>query len=204
MKKIVSVLILFVSFWNFANTEKNVLEDRIRNTLKDQYKVLNDREKELKIKDYDVDIFEEHVNMKIEIGRNIKSFDYDNAIVPLKEFVLNETQNQKNINIIVRVNRLIGKDRIVYDRTFIQNATLNQAIIFVGGNNLKITLVTNDNWETAKLMDNSEVVYALKRVPAASGMKLTNDSGVSIHIKNGEVILILNNGKGIKVKEVNK
>lgn len=80
----------------------------------------------------------------------------------------------------------------------------NQSLDFIGDNDLTVNLSTIDNWETAELMDNSGQVYFLKNSPAASGMLLKNEKeGVSIHLKNGEGILILKGGKEIKVKEFN-
>ena len=60
----------------------------------------------------------------------------------------------------------------------------NQEIHFTASNDLIMTLTTKDNFETAQLRDNSDVIYELKRTISGSGIRLANDAGVFIHFKN--------------------
>lgn len=60
----------------------------------------------------------------------------------------------------------------------------NQEIHFTASNDLIMTLTTTDNFETAQLRDNSDVIYELKRTISGSGIRLANDAGVFIHFKN--------------------
>lgn len=121
MKKIVLALMLVGSSLNFADTGNDILEDRIENKLDYQYKTLSDGKNVLKVKDYDVDISEKYINLKIETRYNAKDFDYDKAITPLKELVLSEAQSQKDINIVVEIDKLIGDEKVIYNKTFSQN-----------------------------------------------------------------------------------
>lgn len=91
-------------------------------------------------------------------------------------------------------------DKIVEssETTISEKQTLN----FVGPYDLTVKLTTEDNWKTAVLTDNSDRTFNLKLEPAADGVFLSNDEGVSIHMKNKEATLILvKNGNPINLKE---
>lgn len=45
---------------------------------------------------------------------------------------------------------------------------------------------SSSNFETALLTDNLDRTFMLKRAPAANGVLMPDDEGVSIHFKNGE------------------
>lgn len=77
----------------------------------------------------------------------------------------------------------------------------NQVINLVGAYDLTVTLSTNDGWRTAELIDDSDRVYVLNRKETKEGIYLTNDEGVSIRLKGGKGILILNNGNEINVEK---
>ncbi len=76
-----------------------------------------------------------------------------------------------------------------------------QVINFVGPMDLTIQLKSSDNFETAEMMDNSGKVHHLKQTVAASGVRLANDKGVSIHFKRGEGVVELVKGKPISITE---
>ena len=105
------------------------------------------------------------------------------------------------ISIFVLSNCKISEKSIINISENEKKNDKTEIINFVGDYDLTIQLITNDNWNTAKLIDNSEKIYILKSEPSYDGIYLFNDSGVSIHFKNGEGILILNNGSEIKIKE---
>ena len=69
---------------------------------------------------------------------------------------------------------------------------------------LTIQLKSSDNFETAVMTDNSDRAMHLKAAIAASGVRLTNDDGVSIHFKNGEGVVELVKGKPINITEYKK
>lgn len=80
-----------------------------------------------------------------------------------------------------------------------QKQTLN----FVGDYDFTVKLTTENNWQTAILTDNSDRTFELKIEPAADGVYLSNEDGVSIHMKNGEASLILGTGRTpIDLKEI--
>lgn len=80
-----------------------------------------------------------------------------------------------------------------------------QVIHFTGPMDLTLELKTKDNFQTAELRDNSDAVYHLKSAVAASGVKLANRDGVSIHFKNfnglNEGTVELVKDKPIEIKE---
>ncbi|TSH73985.1 lysozyme inhibitor [Acinetobacter sp. RF15A] len=79
-----------------------------------------------------------------------------------------------------------------------------QVINFVGPMDLTIQLKSSDNFETAEMTDNSGKVHHLKQTVAASGVRLANDQGVSIHFKRGEGVVELVKGKPINITEYKK
>lgn len=79
-----------------------------------------------------------------------------------------------------------------------------QVINFVGPMDLTIQLKSSDNFETAEMIDNSGRVHHLKQTVAASGVRLANDQGVSIHFKRGEGIVELIKDKPISITEYKK
>ncbi len=75
-------------------------------------------------------------------------------------------------------------------------------IHFTGADQLKLELKSSDNFETAELTDNTGKTYQLKAAVAASGIKMANDEGVSIHFKKGEGIVEFKKDQAINIKEV--
>ena len=76
-----------------------------------------------------------------------------------------------------------------------------QVLHFVGPMDLTLTLQSNDNFETAVLTDNSDRGFQMRSVPAASGVRMSNGQGVTIHFKNGDGTVELVPGKPIAIKE---
>ncbi|TCM65178.1 hypothetical protein EC844_11515 [Acinetobacter calcoaceticus] len=77
-----------------------------------------------------------------------------------------------------------------------------EIVKFSGPDNSTFELKSSDKFETAELTDNSGKTYQLKAAVAASGLKMANDDGVSIHFKNGDGTVELVKDKPIDVKEV--
>lgn len=76
-----------------------------------------------------------------------------------------------------------------------QTVENNQTITFNGNDNVVYTLVTENNFETAKLNDEVE----LKRVESADGIKLeSEDASVSLHFKD-EMGTLTKDGKEIEL-----
>lgn len=82
--------------------------------------------------------------------------------------------------------------------------TETQVINFVGPMDLTIQLKSSDNFETAIMTDNSDRVIHLKAAVSASGVRLANNDGVSIHFKNGEGIVEFVKDKPINITEYKK
>lgn len=89
------------------------------------------------------------------------------------------------------------KDKVV--------AALHTKVVhFVGPMDLTIKLKTTDNFETAVMTDNSDRTFQMKSVPAASGIRMTDGKGASIHFKKGEGVVELVKGRPIDIKEFKK
>ena len=85
------------------------------------------------------------------------------------------------------------------------SAALHTKVInFVGPMDLTIKLKTQDNFQTAVMTDNSDRSFQMKAVPAASGVRMTDGKGASIHFKNGEGVVELVKGKPIDIQEFKK
>lgn len=80
-------------------------------------------------------------------------------------------------------------------------ATQQQVLHFTGPNDLTIELKSNDNFSTATMTDNSDRSFELKSAVAASGLKLANDDGVSIHFKQGDGVVEFVKGTPISITE---
>lgn len=76
-----------------------------------------------------------------------------------------------------------------------------QVLHFVGPMDLTIMLKSNDNFETAVMSDNSDRSFQMHSVPAASGVRMSNGQGVTIHFKNGDGTVELVQGKPISIQE---
>lgn len=89
------------------------------------------------------------------------------------------------------------KDKVV--------AKINTKVVhFVGPMDLTLQLKSQDNFETAVMTDNADRSFQMKAVPAASGVRMTDGKGVSIHFKNGEGVVEFVKGRPIDIKEFKK
>ncbi len=73
---------------------------------------------------------------------------------------------------------------------------------FVDDKGKKLSLSSNDDFNTAVLKDDSGKSYDLKRERAADGIYMENKDGVSIHFKKGEGIVEFSKYKSIPITEV--
>ena len=86
-----------------------------------------------------------------------------------------------------------------------QAAALNtQELHFVGPMDLTITLKTQDNFESAVMTDNADRAFQMRSVPAASGIRMADGKGASIHFKNGEGVVELVKDRPIEIKEMKR
>ncbi|MHD0317717.1 hypothetical protein [Fusobacterium sp. THCT1E2] len=67
---------------------------------------------------YDIDISENYVNLKAEINSEVKNFDFDKAFIPVREEIKKEMKLNPEINIVVELEKMIGEDEIIYNKTF--------------------------------------------------------------------------------------
>lgn len=67
---------------------------------------------------YDIDNSENYVNLKAEINSEVKNFDFDKAFIPVREEIKKEMKLNPEINIVVELEKMIGEDEIIYNKTF--------------------------------------------------------------------------------------
>lgn len=67
---------------------------------------------------YDIDISENYVNLKAEINSEVKNFDFDKAFIFVREEIKKEMKLNPEINIVVELEKMIGEDKIIYNKTF--------------------------------------------------------------------------------------
>lgn len=67
---------------------------------------------------YDIDISENYINLKAEINSEVKNFDFDKAFIPVREEIKKEMKLNPEINIVVELEKMIGEDKIIYNKTF--------------------------------------------------------------------------------------
>ena len=118
MKKIILIGSIIMSTLVFGDKASDVLEDRIENILEYKYRVISDGKDKIKVKDYDVDIFQDYINVEVEIGNVSKGFNFDKAFVAIKDEINKEMGKTMNINVIVELDKVIGEDEIIYNEKF--------------------------------------------------------------------------------------
>ncbi|MGF6907293.1 hypothetical protein [Fusobacterium sp. PH5-44] len=118
MRKIVLIIGMMLYTLSFAEKNGDVIEDRIENILKHRHRLLNDGMSKLKVKDYDIDIYQNYVNVEVEIGNRSKNFNFDRAFSVIKDEINKEMNSKTNINIIVELDKVIGDDEIIYNKKF--------------------------------------------------------------------------------------
>ena len=109
MKNLLFILIIGMHSLTFTSDKYDILEDRIENNLEYNFKTLDDGKKKLKVEDY--------VNLKAEINSTVKNFDFDKAFIPIREEIKNEMKSNPEINIIVELEKVLGEDKIIYNKT---------------------------------------------------------------------------------------
>jgi|GEM_PF-3193297 len=118
IKRILIVGAILSSAISFSNRSSDIIEDRIENILEYKYRILDDGVNKLKVKSYDVDVYQNYVNVEVEIGNRGKNFDFDKAFVLILEEINKETNNATDINIVVELDKVMGDDEIVYNKRF--------------------------------------------------------------------------------------
>lgn len=76
-----------------------------------------------------------------------------------------------------------------------------QTLHFVGPMDLTISLSTEDNFATAVMTDNSDRRVQMYSVPSASGVRLEDGEGITIHFKNGEGYVEFSPGNTTDIQE---
>ncbi|MGU3628030.1 hypothetical protein [Comamonas sp. C24C] len=79
-----------------------------------------------------------------------------------------------------------------------------RVVNFVGPMDLTIRLQSSDNFETAVMTDNADRSFNMTRVPAASGLRMSDGKSTFIHFKNGEGIVEFVKDRPIRIKEFAK
>ena len=78
----------------------------------------------------------------------------------------------------------------------------HQVLHFAGPQNLRLTLTTQDTFETAVMTDNTGRIFKMRITRAASGVRMSDDQGVTIHFKRGEGMVEFVEGQPIAIQEV--
>lgn len=118
MKKILILLTVLSNTAIFANdchSHNNVLENRIENNLNYKFKLLKDESQTLKIKDYDVEVYGNYINIEAEATANPNNFNFLKAFAPIKEEIIKEAGANIKINVIVEYDKAIGHDEIIFN-----------------------------------------------------------------------------------------
>lgn len=119
MKKLLILLTLCTSSLLFANTSNNeALEDRLENKLEYNFKTLQADNQSLKVDDYDVDVYDNYVNVKIEVKSNPQGFNFDKALLPIKNEIVDTLKTNPKINIVVEHDKRVGEDEIIFNKDF--------------------------------------------------------------------------------------
>lgn len=113
MKKI-SIMFLLVGALAFANGTNDVLEDRVENGLRANLSKVIKYET-----DYDVDIFEDKMNVEVEI-ESLKEpiLDYDRMVDMILSNIKENAPEVKDINITVKYDQPIGEDIILFTKNY--------------------------------------------------------------------------------------
>jgi len=96
------------------------------------------------------------------------------------------------------------KTEVLQEKVMNNTSTDTHVINFSGPNGLLILLKSSDNFETAEMTDNTGKVYRLKRTISASGIRLANNDGISIHFKAGEGMVEFVKDQPISIAEYKK
>lgn len=76
-----------------------------------------------KIKEYDVDVYDDSVNLKIEVTSNPKNFDFNQVLISVKNEILNSLKQDKiDLNVVVEQDKYMSEDEIIFN----ENMTLTK------------------------------------------------------------------------------
>lgn len=117
MKKLLILLTILSSTMVFADGHKSqdkILEDRIENNLNYNFKTLKDGSQTLKVNEYDVDIYDNYVNIEAEVNSNPNNFNFQQALAPIKEEVSKSLGNNPQINVVIEYDKVIGEDEVIF------------------------------------------------------------------------------------------
>ena len=78
----------------------------------------------------------------------------------------------------------------------------HQVLHFAGPKNLWLTLTTQDTFQTAVMTDNTGRTFQMRIARAASGVRMSDGQGVTIHFKRGEGMVEFVEGQPIAIQEV--
>ena len=78
----------------------------------------------------------------------------------------------------------------------------HQVLHFAGPKNLWLTLTTQDTFQTAVMTDNTGRTFQMRIARAASGVRMSDGQGVTIHFKRGEGIVEFVEGQPIAIQEI--
>jgi hypothetical protein len=73
---------------------------------------------------------------------------------------------------------------------------------FAGPKNLWLTLTTQDTFQTAVMTDNTGRTFQMRIARAASGVRMSDGQGVTIHFKRGEGMVEFVEGQPIAIQEI--
>ncbi len=110
MKKLLLVFVLLSSF-SFADEYQEMKEEKIENQLKMSLSNVIDYKT-----DYDVDIYLDKINIEVEIDSSNKiTLDYQKIVNSVRAIIKNNAPEMKDINLIIKQDRDIGKDKILFN-----------------------------------------------------------------------------------------
>lgn len=113
MKKLI-LISLMLSSLSFANNGEDILEDRVENQLKVNLSKILDYNV-----DYDVDIFQDKMNVEIEIeGLKEPIIDCDKVSQIILSSIKENAPESKDINITIKYDKPIGEDEILFNKRF--------------------------------------------------------------------------------------
>ena len=78
----------------------------------------------------------------------------------------------------------------------------HQVLHFAGPKNLWLTLTTQDTFQTAVMTDNTGRTFQMRIARAASGVRMSDGQGVTIHFKRGEGLVEFVEGQPIAIQEI--
>lgn len=116
MKKIL-VLMTLVSSVLLAKGMGDILEVRIENELKTKNIIQTSTHKV----DYDIDVYENQMNLEIEFdGVKEPKLDYSNIALEAVTASRKVAPDLENIHVVIKFDPMIGKDKILFSKTYIK------------------------------------------------------------------------------------